>query len=321
MPLASRSLLALCLSIGVASCSLDDHGLGAMDARPPGFDGGALTGAAGSSSTGQAGDIGSSGGAGTNGAAGTDPTGAAGTAPSGAAGTSPTGAAGSGAAGDGAAGTDPTGAAGSAPSGAAGTSPTGAAGSGNPILGQIGCSDGTREGYLDRAEYQKIAACSGAWEDPGLVSGGSRTPQCERRAGNDGDRDDGRGCSVADLCASGWHVCTGAKEVAALGTTCTDAVAPFDDDDDVFFVTRQRATGLLCDDTGIGTNNLYGCGTIGTTADRSCAPFTNALRDSDCQSNFPWVCSFGPVGTSQEELNVVVKRSSSRGGVLCCRDQ
>ena len=53
----------------------------------------------------------------------------------------------------------------------------------------------------------------------------------------------------------------------------------------VFFVTRQRAGGLACDaTTRTGANNLYGCGNIGSAADKSaCAPFTRMLRDSDCQ--------------------------------------
>jgi hypothetical protein len=90
----------------------------------------------------------------------------------------------------------------------------------------------------------------------------------------------------------------------------------------VFFVTRQRATGLVCD-TGAyptGTNNIYGCGNIGSNADRSCAPLTNMMRDSDCLMNPPWMCSDGPIGTSQDEYDVVTKADSTRGGVLCCHD-
>jgi hypothetical protein len=44
------------------------------------------------------------------------------------------------------------------------------------------------------------------------------------------------------------------------------------------------------------------------------------LRDSECSTNFPWACAEGPIGTSQNELGVVTKRGSARGGALCCKD-
>jgi hypothetical protein len=333
MQVVFRNLLAVSFLVWAASCALDDHGLGGTDARGGSAgSGSALTGGGGTSPTGVGGTGVSNGGGGT----GTATAGATGSAgDGGVAGT--TGSAGdsgnsgtSGAAGDpGAAGTGSSsgiagtsGAAGTAAaagtSGSAGTS--GAAGTSAP--GQIGCADGSREGYLDRVKYPKIAACSGAWEEAGLVSADSKTPQCDRRSGNDGDRIDGRGCSVADLCAAGWHVCESAKVVATHAASCADATAPFGDTA-VFFVTRQRGTGLLCDDTQGGTNNLFGCGAgsnFGSAADKSCAPFSRMLRDSDCSSNFPWTCAEGPIGTSQNELGVVTKRGSGKGGALCCKD-
>jgi len=202
-----------------------------------------------------------------------------------------------------------TGAAGSS---AGGTAPT------------PGCADGTREGYLDPKVYPTIAACAGAWDTPGLDSIAARTPQCNRGAGNDGIRPDGHGCSVADLCKTGWHVCTTARGVAdgTMDSGCNDAVAPAGNTP-VFYVTRQRATGLVCDVNAnpTGTDNLYGCGNIGPPADpNSCAPLTRMMRDIDCAMNPPWMCSDGPIGTSQDEYNVVTKSNSSRGGVLCCHD-
>jgi hypothetical protein len=276
---------------------------------------GDTSGAAGTNNGGAGvtgGVAGDGGGAGSGMAGGGAGDGAAGT--SGKAGTS--GAAGQGAAGIGAAG---TGAAGS--SAAAGKGGNGGAGSPG-MQGEIGCSDGTREGYLDRYKYPKIAACEGAWDDPGVGSLDSRMPQCNRRSGNDGDKTDGRGCSVADLCAAGWSVCETAKAVSAAAPSgCGDAIAPYGDTP-VYFLTRQRGTGLTCDVTNNtqGSNNLYGCGTIGSAADKSCAPFTKMLRDSDCKVySPPWFCMDGPLGTSQNEYNVVTKSGPSKGGVLCCK--
>jgi hypothetical protein len=270
------------------------------------------SGAAGTNNggAGVAGPAGMNGGAGAeagmNGGAGVGAT----AGMNGGAGTS--GVAGMGAAGMGAAGAA-AGTGGKAGMGAAGTVGTG-------MPGEYGCADGTREGYLDRVKYPKIAACEGAWDEPGLASIATRTPQCNRRAGNDGDRPNGQGCSVADLCASGWSVCETAHAVAtAAPAGCGDATAPYGDKP-VFFLTRQRGTGLTCDANNVlGTNNLYGCGTIGSTADKSCDPFTRMLRDTDCKMNAPWVCVDGPLGTSQNEYGIVTKNGSSRGGVLCCK--
>ena len=91
----------------------------------------------------------------------------------------------------------------------------------------------------------------------------------------------------------------------------------------VFFVTRQRANGLACDNSAqaMGTNNLYGCGNFGSAADKtSCAPFTRLLRDTDCTANPPWICADGPPGTTTDEYDVVTKSNSTHGGALCCKD-
>jgi hypothetical protein len=340
MQVVLRCLLALALPAWVTSCSLNNHGLGNGDAGRPGFDSGAvnpqgIAGVSGSAAAGStagttaapmgtggtnlmptAGTTGgaSVGSAGTGGSAGDGPT--SGGAGTGAAGT---GAAGSGSAGSsaagGAAGTNAGGA-----NGAAGTIGAGGSTAGGNIPGAPGCSDDTREGFLDRIKYPKIAACSGGWEDPGLLSPDSHVPKCDRRGGNDGDRSDGRGCSVTDLCAAGWSVCESAQTLSAIPGGCTDAVAPFGDSP-VFFLTRQRATGLVCDNSPqAGSNNLYGCGNIGSIPDKSCAPLTRVLRDSDCRNQSPWSCASGPIGTSQNEFQVVTKDGPNRGGVLCCKD-
>jgi hypothetical protein len=292
---------------GASGAAGETSGAGGTTATGAGGDtsgtGGNTSGAGGDNASGTGGTTASGGASGAGGAAGANATGGAG----GAGGVVATAGTGGGAGGKGGA----TGGAG------------GKGGAGGSPASDPGCADGTREGYLDTTTYPTIAACAGAWDTPGLTSTDSRTPQCDRRAGNDGDKVDGRGCSVADLCESGWHVCDTAHavSVATMGAGCDDAVAPANGKP-VFYVTRQHATGLICDNTSnAGTNNLYGCGNIGSTADKnSCAPFTRMMRDSDCLMNSPWMCSDGPNGTSQDELDVVTKGSSSRGGVLCCHD-
>jgi hypothetical protein len=318
MQVGFRYLLAASLTAVSLSCIVDTHGLGGKaggsgggagvtdSAGSPGFPNG---GAGGQPSTGGAtGTAGVTGVAGTSGTAGTTgtagSTGAAGI--SGAAGT--TGVAGmTGAAGN-------TGAAGI--TGAAGAS---GGGGGSTVVSLVGCSDGTREGYLDLAKYPTVAACSGGWDEAGLTSAASRTPQCNRRAGNDGERPTGGGCSAADLCAVGWRVCENAEALATVPDGCADAIAPFGDNR-VFFVTRQRVAGLTCSATAQGSNNVYGCGNFGGTSDHSCNPLTRLLRDTDCDNNAPWSCSNGTLGNDVLELDQIVKGGPLHGGVLCCKD-
>jgi hypothetical protein len=219
------------------------------------------------------------------------------------------------------------GAAGNVNGGTGGT-PAGDAGSDVGDAGTvsvIGCADGTREGYTDLQLHPAIAACSGAWSVPGLVAANTLTPQCARQAGDDGALPAGVGCSAADLCADGWHVCLGAAELARLSETCAPATVLFATDQ-AFFATRQHgnANGLCVAATTAGsTNSVHGCGNFGTmqlaNQAATCTPLVPfRLEQPDCFNVMGWVCS--PAANSTTELNDVTKTSSAHGGVLCCRD-
>jgi hypothetical protein len=336
MQVGFRNLLVAALAAWVASftaaCALDDHGLGGgVDSgtgrvQLGGSTGMTMTGAGGQTLGAAGATMLPSGAAGTIGSPGADATGAAGDATTvdAAAADTPAGAdAAAGAAGvamTGAAG-EPAGAAGG--SGAAGTGAGGAGGAAagaNGGTGTPGCADGTREGYTDLQQYPMIAACAGGWDEPGLDSDASMTPECDRHGGNDGDHPDGHGCSVEDLCAAGWSVCASAHVVSNLAGSCDDALAP-SGDKPVFFLTRQRAVGLVCTPTNAtGTNNFYGCGNIGSAADKSCTPFTHMMRDTDCQNEPPWACGDPSGADNQDEYSVVTKPGPTKGGVLCCKN-
>lgn len=328
MQVSFRNLLATGLVALVASCTLNHNGLGAGGGAGAGVQGAGGTAGAAASGAGTAGMTPiPSGAAGapvpTTGGGGADASGTAGAD------------AAAGAGGDGgAAGADPSGDAGAsgtagAANGMGAAGDTGGVGGqagngtgGSTVIDPVGCSDGTREGFVDIAVYPNIAACAGGWDEPGLLSMASRTPECERRAGNESDNPDGGGCSVADLCSAGWHVCETAQAVAAAtaGIGCAPAYELYLAKP-AFFVTRQRAEGLVCDATNqTGTNNLYGCGNVGSAADKSCAPFMHMLRDSDCHNHMPWACADGQIGNAQDEYSVVTKAGSAAGGVLCCAD-
>lgn len=214
----------------------------------------------------------------------------------------------------------------------------------------VGCSDGTREGFLDVAEYPHIAACGGAFDVPGLDG----APQCARVAGNHGPNEDGLGCAAADLCAPGWHVCRGPGDVDdRVGVAgCLDAVDPFyanlgepplgegvdgpleSPPGGAFFATRATSS---CGDIVLGNGDaVYGCGNLGAAAvcgplDRSAGAFCMGLMDQvttvgddpatewgyGLPASWAWMCS-GEVGA---ERNSITKRFGDRqGGVLCCRD-
>ena len=191
----------------------------------------------------------------------------------------------------------------------------------------IGCADGEREGFVDHNRYPRIAACSGAWSVPGTR--GTLSPACNRGSGDDSAHTDGAGCSVAALCASGWHVCADKEEVAAASPDgCAGAVPAGTPRNGLLFITRQRSTNnIVCEDraSATGINDLIGCGNLGTElgAEKNCAPLDRAIasqHDGSCDFNEaepplgPWVCG----NSSIRESENVVKQDSSLGGVLCC---
>jgi hypothetical protein len=306
MRVAPPGLLVLAVVSTVAACRLNSAGLGVTDAGrgsghvPDGasvaitiIDEDASSGAGGTG--GETSSVaGSGGGAGLAGSGGS-----AGLAGSG-------GSAGTGQAGTGGA------------SGGGGDGGTQGMPDAHPVS-PVGCADDTREGFKDQVKYSNIAACSGGWQVAGFVSPDTHAPQCDRQAGNDGIIPDGVGCSVADLCADGWHVCESAHEVSLNTADCRDAL-PQPGAQPAFFATRQRGPMKTCDPTNQdGTNNIFGCGNFGSVTLAACAPLTRMLRDADCDANPPWMCVNGPLDYSTTELIDTTKSGSTRGGVLCCR--
>jgi hypothetical protein len=184
----------------------------------------------------------------------------------------------------------------------------------------IGCADGTREAFVNVNNFPSIAGCAGGWSVAGVVSTASLTPACNRAAGNDGTRPNGNTCTVADLCAVGWHVCAGATELDSLNVTCAQAGIPAATNaaaSQVLYATRQRGvTGTVCNANDmIRTNDVHGCGNVGLAEDRNCAPLNAQFSHTECDDlGPPWSCP----GALTEGLTVV-KSTSANGGVLCCK--
>lgn len=174
-----------------------------------------------------------------------------------------------------------------------------------------GCADGIREGFLDLAEFPRVAACAGGWDIPGVVP--APAPACSRVAGNDSTNPNGTGCSAEDLCAEGWHLCASVAELSAALPSCNLLTTA-----DAFFIAGVSGPGgRACSSDG-RSNDIFGCGTIGRDMvdAATCGPL-NRYDSGPCTPlGSPWNC-----GTSSSgfEANIVFKPGSSRGGVLCCR--
>ncbi len=204
---------------------------------------------------------------------------------------------------------------------------------------KAGCSDGTREGFGDAQIFPTIAACGGAWDQPGIFN---MPAKCNREGGNDGLNAAGVGCTVSDLCATGWHVCYGKDDVVfrnadGCAGVMTGATPP------VFFTTQMSSTGsFMCASGANATNDLFGCGNLGCdftsnpTVKTMCAPLglsshdlCKGLRnDKGCGDwcnhlgKYPGAPNSWDCGSDgdKEALNVVKSHPEQQGGVLCCLD-
>jgi hypothetical protein len=224
-------------------------------------------------------------------------------------------------------------------------------------LTAIGCADGQREGFTNLDAYPDIAGCSGGWSIPGIHTAAPVTapacpgvapadttvPACNRNAGNDSANPAGIGCNAADLCAVGWHVCTGAADVAGSSASgCAGATNP--EDPALFFATRQSGTGCgecatgtrsdaACDSascaagcaqTEATSNDVFGCGNIGSAAlSTACGPL-DRFSSNLCSGlgGTAWRCDLPTAADDNGECEAytVTKVSAADGGVVCCRD-
>ncbi len=210
---------------------------------------------------------------------------------------------------------------------------------------QAGCADGQREGFEDWSAYPRIAACSGAWEVEG-VTRADLAPTCGNAGGDDSGNSEGWGCSAADLCAAGWHVCDGKTEVASNTSSCDAAVPHGTPDKALFFAVQQGSDNdSVCDDGSSNGNDVFGCGNLGTdlSSDKGCGILNKVLASMNAgscgyneaePSHGPWECDGGS-DSHYHEGELVTKvgcphsscsydgnpvGNSDKGGVLCCRD-
>lgn len=175
-------------------------------------------------------------------------------------------------------------------------------------VSSVGCADGVREALLVELDYPNVAACAGGFWVPGVAS---PVPQCDRQGGNDGPFPDGMGCSIEDLCAAGWHLCTSRHEVAMAGLGSCEGESWGGQ----FFATSQSGEGAnTCNDTG--TNDVFGCGDVGYSNINGCAPLNRSTSNLCLNLPGAWACS----EDAYDEVSYLVKPGPDAGGALCCRD-
>ncbi len=173
----------------------------------------------------------------------------------------------------------------------------------------VGCADGEREWLLDELQFPLIAACSGGFGVPGVTE---NSPMCDRQGGDDGPFPDGMTCSIDDLCAEGWHVCTDRLEVSRAGIGHCNDLGWINNE---FFATAQSGEGSnTCSNTG--ANDVFGCGDNGYTMISSCEPLNRSTSNLCEDIQGPWNCS----ADAYNEAGTLTKTGPINGGALCCRD-
>jgi len=206
--------------------------------------------------------------------------------------------------------------------------------------GWVGCSDGTREGFIHVNSYPLIAGCGGAWDVPGIHN---ETPACGRKAGNSGENPNGTGCNVTDLCAAGWHVCLGKMDVMYRSKKGCEEIME-GAQSPAFFLTRTSSTGAFnCAPDAIGdvttVNDIFGCGdlgcpmTQGKCADgkgcvpgvqcKDCAKDLECVDGSNCTPSVCWPLTRGShdgcAGLRNDMKSCTYNETTGQwGGGWCC---
>jgi len=187
-----------------------------------------------------------------------------------------------------------------------------------PGVAGPGCSDGTREGFREYEVWPLIAGCAGGFAQAGVI--GTLKPACALVAGDSSNNPAGVGCSAADLCAAGWHVCLDGPDVANHSPTggCEGSVVA---GEPRFFLVAMGASPMgTCTSDRTAANDLHGCGGLGEPESADCQPLNRRMGFADCRkTDRIWFC--GSSSGSTEEASVVTKSGPTLGGVLCCKDQ
>jgi hypothetical protein len=177
----------------------------------------------------------------------------------------------------------------------------------------VGCSDGTREGFVDTGAFPTIAACAGKWTNGQNLRATSAGKVC-------GDPAGGVCVSPADLCSSGWHVCMKNGWPADLSKRISDADCKAGTaGSGIFLAASDLAvavpgpTAPQCDYTPLPVPCTGGPDVNGS---RTVACGANATLESPYCDSQVWANN---TPNSKEPCNNTSSGSDATG-VLCCKD-
>lgn len=181
-----------------------------------------------------------------------------------------------------------------------------------------GCSDGSREWFVDRNLYPDIAGCAGAFDRPGL---NNSSPSCSRKTGNSAVDTSGTGCSAADLCEVGWKVCDSLMTLlSSSGGRFCDTSRHVSMPSGSFYasaITSEQISNT-CQDYLPPGGNLVGCGNVelGSYCEMNGKHVFSSVQSPTTLSS-TWNL---PSGTLEDMLTSATKTFSMTSGVLCCRE-
>jgi len=165
--------------------------------------------------------------------------------------------------------------------------------SGPCVVSNVGCADGSREGFEDQSSYRTVAACGGQWV--GAISS----------------------VSADSLCSLHWHVCSGVEiqqEHISVAQSCSFLGAfAFDSANDCGNC-HSSCLGAM---TGTSINGFCPVSaTDYTDPDMECMGSDCIVRDhmSSCLSDGRTDTPRGPAGHRSCEFH------DGLSGVVCCRE-
>ena len=178
----------------------------------------------------------------------------------------------------------------------------------------VGCSDLTREGFVNVTQFSDIAACAGKWDGGQNLRASPTGTPC-------GDPAGGKCPGPADLCAPGWHVCMKNGWPADLrdrisSADCHSAVAGTG----VFLAASDKAVsrqGISCEYSPLPVPCVGGVewGFNYTLACGSDAELPAPTYGNGCHSQV-WPSDTWSTRTRCNDA----KNEHGVVGVLCCKD-
>jgi hypothetical protein len=185
---------------------------------------------------------------------------------------------------------------------------------GDVLVGEVGCADGAREGFVDQQRFPTIAGCAATW----LGQRNLRAPRTGVPCG-----DDSAACGMpVDACAIGWHVCADQGDPIDLTarvtvTECDDAGAAAGS----FVGASGHCSGCANSCTAVEIDCTYAMplpcmNTFGACAEPVCCGVA-CSRDNTCRGGF-----FPSPGTKMAltTSSCGSLAAMNQTGVLCCAD-